>query len=293
MASTDENIGWSEKKANEIWHAAGGFETFTTPVECRMHYCFASVMVGNGEVRNLEVHCKSEKDKNANRPLVLIPPEILREWEQMGVDYEHGDGLFRSRPNGGQRGNPNAQWCLFPAGIEGMSIWARHIKNAVRRLKGGGESRNQREGGECWLVVWNRAKLHVEEFFAKIRGEEGKMSFWLQDEDVREGDKGVIVVREGDGFHRAVYAIFTVTDSPRMMKDTHLEFWKEADKDEEKKRVLVYCDARFDPITEKSIVDDSSLKMESKHMGRRWVRKISRDTYQRVIEQVERRRMAR
>ena len=136
MAATDENIDWSEKKANEIWRAAGGFETFATPVERRMHYCFAKVMVGNGEHRNLEVHCKSAKNKGDNQPLIVVPPEILREWEKMGVDYKRRDGLFRSRPNGGQRGNPNAQWCLLPAGERQIHAWARNIAEAVKRLTG-------------------------------------------------------------------------------------------------------------------------------------------------------------
>ena len=284
MASTDENIEWAERKAKDIWQMAGGSNTFTTPVERRMHYCFAKVMVGNGEAKNLEVHCKSAKDMSANRPLIVVPPEILREWEKMGVDYKSSDDLFRSRPNGGQGGNPNAQWCLLPTGDDRISIWAQNIAKAVEQLEGG-DKLQENEPMKCWLVVWNWQNLYVDKFFAEVGDRKEKISVWLQDEDVKKGDKGVIVVREQTTKPhklRAVYATFTVTDNPQKMKDTHPEFWKhEDDKDEDKKRVLVRFDPRFVPIT--SIASNTDLKMRRQDY-RRWVRQIPCGVYEMVRE---------
>ena len=134
---------------------------------------------------------------------------------------------------------------------------------------------------KCWLVVWNRNKLDVDKFFAAV-GNEVDVSVWLQDEDVRKGDKGVIVVREGDGKPRGVYATFTVTDDPRMMKDTHPDFWKDEDKYAEKMRVRVRFDPRFEPITDKGIVSNPELKMPPNSFGKRWVRSIHPDVYQMV-----------
>ena len=85
MASTYENIDWADRKANVIWQMSRGIQdTFTTPVQRRMHYCFDKVMVANGEAKNLEVHCKSAKDMSVNRPLIVVPLEHFAGMEKNG-----------------------------------------------------------------------------------------------------------------------------------------------------------------------------------------------------------------
>ena len=131
----------------------------------------------------------------------------------------------------------------------------------------------------CWLVVWKREKLRVDEFFDAVADRKEDISVWLEGEDVREDDKGVIVVQKGKGKRRAIYATFTVTGAPEMRKDTHPEFWECEDAHEEKMRALVRFDPRFAPI--EAIVSDPNLKMPPNSRGR-WVRSIPMAAYDRV-----------
>ena len=141
-----------------------------------------------------------------------------------------------------------------------------------------------------WLVVWNRKNLRAEEFFAKVEAGKEDFSVWLQDENVpnvRKGDKGIIVVMAKGSKPRAVravYATFTVTHAPQMMKDTHPQFWEGKGKNEEKMRALVCPEVYFPPITDADVLSHRELKMEPRGPNDppRWVRSISMGTYDRV-----------
>ena len=140
---------------------------------------------------------------------------------------------------------------------------------------------------QCWLVVWNRKNLQVEDFFAAVKGKEEDISVGLknkEDEPLEEGDNGVIVVMEGDGEPRAVYATFVVTGAPGPRDDTHPQFWKVKPKGKVD-RALVRFESSFDPITDNDIVSNRELWMRNQNQNDiRWVRRISQTTYNMVRE---------
>ena len=145
------------------------------------------------------------------------------------------------------------------------------------------ENQNNRK---CWLVVWNRKKLQVEKFFDAVKDKEVDISVTMMDDAGKqfgEGDSGVIVVREAPGHRRSVYATFTVTGAPRMMKDTHAEFWNDiVDKEEEKLRAIVRFHPSFDPITDEDNKVVSRLKVENIWPKPCWVSEIPPDVYRTV-----------
>ena len=138
FTSEKKTLNWVELKANAIWEIAGGLSTFTSKFARRENGYSAQVKVGGGKTKAIAVQCKSAKNMGDNQPLILVPSEILRTWETMGVDYKTKDGMFRSRPDGGHpRNDLRAGWCLFPAGDSRITIWAQNIADAVRCLEGG------------------------------------------------------------------------------------------------------------------------------------------------------------
>ena len=109
---------------------------------------------------------------------------------------------------------------------------------------------------KCWLVVWNREKkgviLLAEKLFAKVGDGKEKFSVWLDNRwprigDVKEGDKGVIVVKDDKKRTREVFATFTVTDAPEERENTHPEFWING-KNDVAMRILVRSDSFFPPV---------------------------------------------
>ena len=140
---------------------------------------------------------------------------------------------------------------------------------------------------QCWLVVWNRKKLRVKDFFDAVKDKGEDISIALkdkEDEPLDEGDNGVIVIMEGDDEPRAVYATFVVTGAPGPREDTHPQFWKVKSKGKVD-RALVRFERSFDPITDDDIVSNRELWMEKQNQNDiRWVRRISQTTYDMVRE---------
>ena len=139
---------------------------------------------------------------------------------------------------------------------------------------------------KCWLVVWNRAKLYVDEFFAEVGDGKTEFSVWLWStwprlNDFKEGDKGVIVVAKGDGKLRAVHATFVVTDTPKEREDTHPKFSKERGPNVKQMRALVRIDSSFPPISD--IAKDLKIPDTENH----WVCEIPMSEYHQVREHAE------
>ena len=130
-----ENLDWAENQANNIWEKAGEFNTFITRFDRKATCCSTDVEVGSKQPKKITVSCTGANRRLANQPQIVVPPEILRAWEKMGVDYKTRDGMFHSRPDGGQAKNPNARWCLSPVGDPRISDWAQNIANAVKYLR--------------------------------------------------------------------------------------------------------------------------------------------------------------
>ena len=140
---------------------------------------------------------------------------------------------------------------------------------------------------QCWLVVWNAENLlQMGDFFAEIG--DGKADFsvqmsseWERLGDFKKGDKGVIVVKDGES--RAIYATFTVTGEPDWRRDTHPKFWKHGERDanKEKMRGLARSDSSFPPIGE----SDSGLDMGISPTGH-WVCEKPMEYYDEVRKRV-------
>ena len=115
--------------------------------------------------------------------------------------------------------------------------------------QGGGGGLGEAKPARCWMVLWTREVLKVEEYFAEVRVRAGKIDEdWLtvrNPTQVKPGDKGVVIVKEKDGRPRAAYATFAVTGEAKRVKDDYPEYLVNPEQDAEKWRVRV----RYDSVT--------------------------------------------
>ena len=113
--------------------------------------------------------------------------------------------------------------------------------------QGGGGGLGEAKPARCWMVLWTREVLKVEEYFADVRA--GKIDEdWLtvrNHRQVKPGDKGVVIVKEKDGRPRAACATFVVTGEAKRVKDDRPEYLVNPEGDAEKWRVCV----RYDSVT--------------------------------------------
>ena len=128
-----------------------------------------------------------------------------------------------------------------------------------------------------WKVLWTRAILKAEEYFAEVRAGKIKTDFLSVGDKrkmpLKKGDEGVIVVKEGDGKKRAVYATFLVTGEAKRMRDPNARFLVDPKSDKEQWRVPICYGSAFQPVTNKAIAH--LLKMPS----RTGTSKISRSDF--------------
>ena len=151
----EATLAWVENQANIIWEKAGGLNTFTTKFKRQKVCCSAEVEVGSGKRKKITVYCTGANKMRGNQPQIVVPPEILRVWEKMSVDYRTKDEMFRSRPDGGKDPkDPKTRWCLFPAGDARISAWAQNIANAVKYLK---PLLSKREAD----ILWRRSQQYA------------------------------------------------------------------------------------------------------------------------------------